>query len=184
MDRQIIESYQINHYIKFKDVDDSRWIKVTEINTAEFERENNEYTPEWIDYKVQPTYATGSKDTLNLELSLMGPGGIQAEFFQREDDYNVAVEYVRTVGFDFKEGKPCEETALVAKHATGVLNVTPITQEASSAAVIAGTLSINSTYDYGTFDATACTYTPGGGEPPAGGGTEEGVEDDATTEQA
>lgn len=159
-DRQIIESYQINHYIKFKDVKDATYIKVTEVNTAETERENNEFSPEWIDYKVQPTYATGSKDTLSLELSLMGPGGIQAELFKREDDYNVPVEYVRTVGYDFVTGKPCEDTALTAKHATAILNVTPITQEASSAATIAATLSVNSEYDYGTFNGSTNAYTP------------------------
>lgn len=171
-DRSIIESYKVGHYIKFNDAGTPAYVKCTEVNTAETEREAAEYSPEWIDYEVQPTYSTGSKDTITLEISLLGPGGIQKELYLREDDRNIPVEYVRTLAYDFEKGAPCPANALTAKHAHGVLNVQPLTTEASSAAVITATLSVTTSYDRGTFDPGALAFAPaGGGGDGAGGST-------------
>lgn len=169
-DRSIIESYKVGHYIKFNDAETPAYIKATEVNTAETEREAAEYSPEWIDYEVQPTYSTGSKDTITLEISLLGPGGIQKELYLREDERNIPVEYVRTLAYDFEKGEPCQPNALTAKHAHGVLNVQPLTTEASSAAVITATLSVTTSYDRGTFDAASLTYAEAGSVPDTAGG--------------
>lgn len=177
MDRSIIESYKVNSYIKFNDAESPAYIKATEVNTAETEREATEYSPEWIDYEVQPTYATGSKDTVTLEISLLGPGGIQKELFLREDARNIPVEYVRTVAYDFEKGQPAPATALTAKHAHGVLNVQPLATEAGSAATITATVSVTTAYDHGTFDSVALSYTEGGAETEAAPGPDAGGED-------
>lgn len=170
-DRSIIESYKVGHYIKFNDAGTPAYVKCTEVNTAETEREAAEYSPEWIDYEVQPTYSTGSKDTITLEISLLGPGGIQKELYLREDDRNIPVEYVRTLAYDFEKGAPCPANALTAKHAHGVLNVQPLTTEASSAAVITATLSVTTSYDRGTFDPGALAFAPAGAGGDGAGGT-------------
>ncbi len=52
----------------------------------------------------------------------MGPGGIR-RFLQAEDVLDVPVSMSARYGYDFKAGKACEKTALVAKHAKATLNV-------------------------------------------------------------
>lgn len=155
--RSIVASYDIQHYVKFAD---GTYLQVTELNSLENEREANTYEPEYIDKKVQPTYNLGRTDTITFEVDAFGPGGAQQEFAKHEDDQDVPVEYVRTCAYDFAQGEPCAADALVAKHATGLLNMNPITQEAGSPARLTGTIVIDSEYDKGTFAPSTGTFTP------------------------
>lgn len=156
--RNIVASYDIQHWIKFEG--GASYIQVTEINTFDFEREANSYEPEYIDKKTQPKYNLGRTDTINFEVDAFGPGGAQQEFAKHEDDQNVAIEYVRTCAYDFENGAAAPASALVAKHATAILNMNPIGQEASNPARLSGTIVIDSEYDHGTFAEATKTYTP------------------------
>lgn len=156
--RQIIPSYSIQHWIKFPDGES--FVQVTELNSFENEREANAYEPEYIDKQTQPTYNLGRTDTITFEVDAFGPGGAQQEFAALEDEQNVNVEYVRTSSWDFTSGEAAPESALVAKHATAILNMNPIAQEAGSPARLTGTLVIDSDYDAGTFASATGTFTP------------------------
>ena len=155
--RSIVASYDIQHYLKFAN---GSYIQITELNSLDNEREANAYEPEYIDKKVQPKYNLGRTDTISFEVDAFGPGGAQQEFAAHEDDQDVPVEYVRTCAYDFAQGEVCAADALVAKHATGLLNMNPIGQEASNPARLSGTIVIDSEYDYGTFAPSTGTYTP------------------------
>ena len=160
--RTIIASYDLQHYLKFPDGDS--YIQGTESRTFDPEREAKSYEPEYIDKQTQPVFNLGRTDTISFEVDAFGPGGAQQEFAKHEDDQNVSVEYVRTCAYDFEQGEACAADALVAKHATAILNMNPITQEASSPARLTGTIVINSDYDKGTFAPSTGTYTPKGQE--------------------
>lgn len=160
--RTIIASYDLQHYLKFPD--GSSYIQVTEINTFDPEREAKSYEPEYIDKQTQPVFNLGRTDTISFEVDAFGPGGAQQKFAKHEDDQNVSVEYVRTCAYDFEQGEECAADALVAKHATAILNMNPISQEASAPARLTGTIVINSDYDKGTFAPSTGTYTPAGQE--------------------
>lgn len=156
--RSIVASYDIQHWIKF--ADGSSYIQVTEINTFDFEREAKAYEPEYLDKKTQPTFNLGRTDTINFEVDAFGPGGAQQEFAKHEDDQNVAVDYVRTCAYDFENGAAAPASALVAKHATAILNMNPLAQKSGSPVSMTGTIVIDSEYDYGTFVESTKTYTP------------------------
>ena len=156
--RSIVASYEIQHWVKFEG--GSSYVQVSEINTFDFEREANSYEPEYIDKKTQPTYNLGRTDTISFEVDAFGPGGAQQEFAKHEDDQNVAIEYVRTCAYDFEQGEACAADALVAKHATALLNMDPLKQEAGSPIRMTGTIVIDSEYDKGTFAESTKTYTP------------------------
>ena len=72
----------------------------------------------------------------------------------------MAVEYVRTCAYDFENGEPASSDALVAKHATAILNMNPLAQEAGSPVRMTGTIVIDSDYDKGTFAEGTGAYTP------------------------
>lgn len=160
--RSIVASYEIQHWVKFEG--GSSYVQVSEINTFDFEREANSYEPEYIDKKTQPTYNLGRTDTISFEVDAFGPGGAQQEFAKHEDDQNVAIEYVRTCAYDFENGEACAADALVAKHATAILNMDPLKQEAGSPVRMTGTIVIDSEYDKGTFAESTKTYTPAGSD--------------------
>lgn len=159
--RTLVDSYKIQHWIKFPE--QSNYIRVTEMNSAEVERSDNTYEPEWIDYSVQPKFQLQGSEDLSVEVDAMAPGGAQKFFAKYEDQKNVAVEYVRTLGYDFENEKACPDTALVAKHAAAKLNVSAMTQEANSPIKMPATITIDEQYDYGTFDSETGTYTPASG---------------------
>ena len=156
--RSLVNAYQIQHWLKFPD--QSEYIRITEMNSAEVERQDNAYEPEYIDYEVQPKFQLAGSEDLSIEVDAMAPGGAQKFFAKYEDTKNVAVEYVRTIGYDFENEKVCDKTALVAKHATAKLNVSPMTQEANGPIKMPATITVDAAYDYGTFDEETGTYTP------------------------
>ena len=69
------------------------------------------------------------------------------------------VEYVRTCGYDFKAGKACEKTALVAKHAKATLNVSPFSGSDIAPIKIAFKVAITDEYEYGTFNYDTAAFT-------------------------
>ena len=121
--RTPVSIYEIQHWIKFPG--QTNFIRVTETTKADPEREAKSYEPTYIDRKTQPKYNLGKTDTFSFEVDAMGPGGIQKILASYEDVLDVPVEYVRTCGYDFKAGKACENTALVAKNARRTLKVKP-----------------------------------------------------------
>lgn len=156
--RTLVNAYQIQHWIKFPEEDS--FTKVTEMNSAETERSDNAYEPEYIDYQVQPKFQLPGSEDLSIEVDAMAPGGAQKFFAKYEDQKNVAIEYVRTLGYDFENEEACPETALVAKHAAAKLNVGAMTQEANGPIKMPAVITIDEAYDYGTFDSKTGAYTP------------------------
>lgn len=161
--RTLVNAYKIQHWLKFPE--ETAFIRVTEMNSAEVERQDNSYEPEYIDYEVQPKFQLKGSEDLSIEVDAMAPGGAQKFFAKYEDTKNVPVEYARTIGYDFENEKECPQTALVAKHAAAKLNVSPMTQEANGPIKMPATITIDEAYDYGTFDATTGTYTPASSSP-------------------
>lgn len=163
--RSLVDSYKIQHWLKFPG--ESKFTRITEMNSADVERSDNAYEPEWLDYSVQPKFQLQGSEDLSIEVDAMAPGGAQKFFAKYEDQKNVSVEYVRTIGYDFENEEACPESALVAKHAAAKLNVGAMTQEANSPIKMPATITVDEQYDYGTFDSSTGTYTPkssGGGQ--------------------
>lgn len=160
-DRSLLGVYELQHYLKFTDTDgDQKYIRVTETNSAEAERESEDYETEYIDRKEQSKYQLSSTESIEFELDAMLPGGIQRELLKREDDSDVPAEYVRTLTYNPETDQKVGEDELYAKHANCLVNVSPLTGEAGSPAKITCSVSISGSYDKGTFDAKTLTYTP------------------------
>lgn len=159
--RSLVNSYEIQHWLKFPE--QANYIKVTELNSAETERSDNSYEPEWLDYEVQPKFQLQGSEDLSIEVDAMAPGGAQKFFAKYEDEKNVPVEYVRTIGYDFEKEQACPADALVAKHAAAKLNVGAMTQEAGGPIKMPATITIDEAYDRGTFAPSTGTYTPATG---------------------
>ncbi len=156
--RNIVASYEIQHWIKFEG--GATYINVTELNSFDATRNATTYEPAWLDKKVKPKYNLGRTDEFAFEVDMLAPGGAQQEFAKHEDDQNVKVEYVRTCAYDFERGQACAADALVAKHATATLNLNPMKQSDGNPARIDGTITVDSEYDKGTFSPSTATYTP------------------------
>ena len=142
--RTPVSIYEIQHWIKFPG--QTNFIRVTETTKADPEREAKSYEPTYIDRKTQPKYNLGKTDTFSFEASY-------------EDVLDVPVEYVRTCGYDFKAGKACEKTALVAKHAKATLNVSPFSGSDIAPIKIAFKVAITDEYEYGTFNYDTAAFT-------------------------
>lgn len=152
-----ITNESMQHWIKLPGA--STYLRVTEDTSASTEREANTYEPTYLDRKVQPKYNIGRTDTFSFEIDAHTGGGIHSELVKIEDEQDVAIEYVRTLDFDFETGKSVAQTALVAKHATAKLNVNPLSTDDIAPLKISGTIVIESEYDYGTFNATTGTFS-------------------------
>lgn len=155
--RTPVSIYEIQHWIKFPG--QTNFIRVTETTKADPEREAKSYEPTYIDRKTQPKYNLGKTDTFSFEVDAMGPGGIQKILASYEDVLDVPVEYVRTCGYDFKAGKACEKTALVAKHAKATLNVSPFSGSDIAPIKIPFKVAITDEYEYGTFNYDTAAFT-------------------------
>lgn len=156
--RSPVSIYSVQHWIKFPD--ESSYIQVTEDTKADTSRDTNTYEPTYLDRKVQPKYVLGRTDTVEFEIDAMGPGGIQQKLAKYEDETDVAVEYVRTIAYDFEKGAAVAESALVAKHAQATLNMNPFSGDDIAPITMNPTLTITTDYDRGTFDSSTGTYTP------------------------
>ena len=156
--RKPVSIYEIQHWIKFPG--DTAYTQVTEDTKADSSRDTNTYEPTYLDRKVQPKYVLGRTDTVEFEIDAMAPGGIQQKLAKYEDETDVSVEYVRTIGYDFEKGAAVAQTALVAKHAQATLNMNPFSGDDIAPIVMSPTLTVTTDYDPGTFDATKGTFTP------------------------
>lgn len=156
--RSPVSIYEIQHWVKFPG--EETYVRVTETTKADASRDMNTYEPTYLDRKVQPKYNLGRTDTIDFELDAMGPGGIQQKLAKYEDATDVAIDYVRTVGYDFEKGATAPETALVAKHASATLNMDPLSGDDIAPIKMTCSVTITTDYDYGTFDATKATFAP------------------------
>ena len=156
--RKPVSIYEIQHWIKFPG--DTAYTQVTEDTKADSSRDTNTYEPTYLDRKVQPKYVLGRTDTVEFEIDAMAPGGIQQKLAKYEDETDVSVEYVRTIGYDFEKGAAVAQTALVAKHAQATLNMNPFSGDDIAPIVMSPTLTVTTDYDLGTFDATNGAFTP------------------------
>lgn len=156
--RSPVSIYSVQHWIKFPG--ETTYIQVTEDTKADTSRDTNTYEPTYLDRKVQPKYVLGRTDTVEFEIDAMAPGGIQQKLAKYEDETDVAVEYVRTIAYDFEKGAAVAETALVAKHAQATLNMNPFSGDDIAPITMNPTLTITTDYDRGTFDSTTGTYAP------------------------
>lgn len=158
--RTPVSIYEVQHWIKFPG--ESVYTQVTEDTKADASRDTNTYEPTYLDRKVQPKFVLGRTDTVEFEIDAMGPGGIQAKLAKYEDETDVSVDYVRTIGYDFENGASVPQTALVAKHAQATLNMDPFSGDDIAPITMAPTLTVTTDYDKGTFNATTKTFTPAG----------------------
>jgi hypothetical protein len=156
--RSPVSIYSVQHWIKFPG--ETVYTQVTEDTKADASRDTNTYEPTYLDRKVQPKYVLGRTDTLEFEIDAMAPGGIQQKLAKYEDETDVAVDYARTIAYDFEAGKEVAGNALVAKHASATLNMNPFSGDDIAPITMSATLTITTDYDKGTFDSSTGTYTP------------------------
>ena len=154
--RSLVPIYDIQHYLKFGAGD---FIRITEINSIGTNRDRDEYETAYVEREKQATYVLGTKDTIEFEVDAMGPEGAQQQFVAHEDEVNVPVTYVRTIGYDFASGAACPATAHVAKQAAAVLNVDPLGGESGEPIKITGTINVTEQYTAGTFNPTTKVFT-------------------------
>lgn len=155
--RKPVSIYEVQHWIKFPG--ETTYTQVTEDTKADSSRDTNTYEPTYLDRKVQPKFVLGRTDTVEFEIDAMGPGGIQQKLAKYEDETDVSVEYVRTIGYDFEKGEAVAQTALVAKHAQATLNMNPFSGDDIAPITMNPTLTITTDYDAGTFNATTGAFT-------------------------
>lgn len=160
--KTILNPYQMQWYIQlYVGGEWTEMCRITELNSAEHTAEPDEYETAYIDRKNQTKYVMSEKSSVEFELDMVGPGGVQAKLYGIEDEYNVPGRIVRTLAYDFAKGAACPQTALVAKQADCVVNCSPITQ-GSTTDPLRMTVTVSLTGDWagGTFDATSDAFTP------------------------
>lgn len=160
--RQIAGVWEIQHYLAFQGANGEFGanLRVTEDTTYDTSNDDNNYEPEYLDRKVQPTYTMGRKTTMEFEIDAVLPGAIQEKLYEVEDELNVPVLYTRTVGVDFSTGAALSPGSLAAKQAQGTLTMNPLSGEASGPAKLTGTVTLTEEYTKGTFDSATATFTP------------------------
>lgn len=159
--KSLVAYYDIQHYLSFDA--ETTWVRITEDRSLEPNRETSDYATRYLDRKHQATYALGMKDEISFEVDAVGPDGIQKYLAKYEDEQNVPVVYMRTIGYDFEAGAVAPATARVAKKAAGLLNQSPITEEVDNPGVFHGTVSITEEYVKGTFNETTSKFTAADG---------------------
>lgn len=161
-ERLLIGIYEMQHYLSFYTegvLGDA--LHATELTKAETKVENNEYSPKYIDKKINPKYVTGRTTSIELELDALLPGEVQAQIAQHEDDVNVACVYMRTLNYDMVTGTKCPDNKLKAKRAEATMTPEPISGEAGDPAKLACTVNITGDWEYGTYDPTTKKFTKG-----------------------
>ena len=160
--KTILNPYQMQWYIQL--YVGGQWTDVyrmTELNSAEHTAEPDEYETAYIDRKNQTKYVMSEKESVEFELDMVGPGGVQAQLYAVEDAYNVPGRITRTLAYDFAAGEACQETALVAKRAECVVSCSPITQGSTTDPLrMTVSVSLTGDWEYGKFDATSDAFTP------------------------
>ncbi len=153
-DPKLITTDQIQYWMKT----DAVFVRVTENNAFDPSTDLDTYDPTYKDRINQPSYVTGKKTTIELDIDLIDPGALQTWLMDHEDDVNVPTEVIRVMMF-----KPAETPAVgfVAKKAAFALTQNPIDGGAGEAAKATGTLAMTSDgWTAGTFDPETATFTP------------------------
>lgn len=159
--KTILNPYAMQWYLELYVNDEWTPIKrVTELNSADHSAEPDEYETKYIERKHQTRYVMSEKTSVEFEVDMVGPDGLQKELAGIEDLYNVPGRVTRTLAYDFAQGKACPETALVAKQAPCLVNTSPLTQGSVSDPLrMTVTVSITEEWEHGTFDSSSDTFT-------------------------
>lgn len=133
-------------------------VRVTESNAFNPTTDLTTYDPTYKDRVNQPSYVTGKKTTIEMDIDLIDPGPLQTWLMENEDAVNVPTEIVRVMMF--KAATP-PSAGFEARRAEFTLTQNPIDGSAGEAARATGTLSMTSDgWTPGTFDPGTATFTP------------------------
>jgi hypothetical protein len=151
---ELITTDQIQYWMKT----DADFVRVTETNAFDPATDLTTYDPTYKDRVNQPSYVTGKKTTIEMDIDLIAPGDLQEWLLANEDEVNVPTEIVRVLMF---KAATAPATGYVAKKAAFSLTQNPIDGSAGEAAKATGTLKMTSDgWTEGTFDPATATFTP------------------------
>ena len=151
---KLITTDQIQYWMRAG----ASFVRVTENNAFNPTTDLTTYDPTYKDRVNQPSYVTGKKTTIEMDIDLIDPGPLQTWLMENEDAVNVPTEIVRVMMF--KAATP-PSTGFEAKRAAFTLTQNPIDGSAGEAAKATGTLSMTSDgWTASTFNPTTATFTP------------------------
>lgn len=139
------------------------YTNVTEDTAFDPSSDITTYDPKYKDRINQPSYVSGKKTTIEMDIDIIKNQPFQVWLLKHEDDVNVPTSVVR-VWMD-------EETsgAYKAKMANFVMTEKPIDGPSGEALKATGTLTMTSDkWTEGTFNPTTKAFTPNVVTPPAG----------------
>lgn len=87
---------KIQYFIK---TGTSEFTKITEANAFDPKVDISTYDPKYKDRVNQPSYVTGKKTTIEIDLDIIDPGALQSWLMGNEDTVNVPTEIVRVLTF-------------------------------------------------------------------------------------
>lgn len=149
----LVTTDQIQYWIKAG----ADFVRVTENSAFDPSSDLSTYDPTYKDRVNQPSYVTGRKTTIEMDIDLVTPGTLQDWLLANEDVVNVETEVVRVMMFSPAVPGPGYE----AKKATFNLTQNPIDGSAGEAVKLTGTLSMTSDgWTVGVFDPDTATFTP------------------------
>lgn len=149
----IVTTDQIQYWIKAG----ADFVRVTENSAFDPSSDLSTYDPTYKDRINQPSYVTGKKTTIEMDIDLIDPGTLQDWLLANEDNVNVATEVVRVMMFKAAVPGPGYE----AKKADFNLTQNPVDGSAGEAVKLTGTLSMTSDgWAAGVFDPATATFTP------------------------
>jgi hypothetical protein len=91
----LITTDQIQYWMEC----DGVFVRVTEDNAFDPSTDLNTYDPKYKDRINQPSYVTGKKTTIDMDIDLVDPGVLQAWLLAHEDGVNVATRIARVMMF-------------------------------------------------------------------------------------
>lgn len=149
----IVTTDQIQYWIKAG----ADFVRVTENSAFDPSSDLSTYDPTYKDRVNQPSYVTGKKTTIEMDIDLIDPGTLQEWLLANEDEVNVATEVVRVMMFQPATPGPGYE----AKKAAFNLTQNPADGSAGEAVKLTGTLAMTSDgWTAGVFDPDTATFTP------------------------
>jgi|GEM_PF-3494799 len=86
---------RIEYYLKAG----ASFIRVTEVNAFDPKVDVSTYEAQYKDRVNQPSYVTGKKTTVDLDIDIVDPGALQSWLMANEDVSNVPTEIVRVLRF-------------------------------------------------------------------------------------
>jgi hypothetical protein len=107
----LITTDQIQYWMKL----DGVFVRVTENNAFDPSTDLETYDPKYKDRVNQPSYVTGKKTSIEMDIDLIDPGELQSWLIAHEDEVNVEVDIVRV--FSFRPAVP--DWAATTAHTVG-----------------------------------------------------------------